>query len=297
MSPALRLTAALAAVYLIWGSTYLAMAYAVDGLPPLLAAALRFFSAGLFLHGYCRWRGVPAPTARQWWHALPIGLLMLVFGNGLVCIAVQDTPTGMAAVIIAVTPAMVVGLPWLAGGPRPRWPAIAGIVLGLAGVVILKGWDGPDSGQWWAVGLIVLACVGWAGGVLAMRRLDQPEDLLQRSALPMLLGGLCLALGGLARGEVGQLHAGPALLPALVATAYLSLCGSVIAYTAYLWLQRHAAPALATSNVYINPLIAVALGFVLRDEPLSAHLVAGGTLILVAVGLLTWDGVRSTAKG
>ncbi len=292
----LRLVAALLAVYVIWGSTYLAIAVAVEGLPPLTAAGLRFLPAGVLLLGWCGWRGVRWPTGRQWRHGLLVGVLMLGFGNGLVCVAEQHVASGMTAAIIAVAPILVVGLPWLAGGPRPSGWTIAGVLTGLAGVAGLSaGLGSGGHAPWWAVACVILATLSWVGALLLMPRLDLPEDLLMRSGMPMLLGGGSLLAVGAALGEPWRLTAGPALAPALAATGYLIVFGSLVAYTSYLWLQRHASPGLATSNVYVNPVIAIALGAWLRDEPLDLPLMAGCLVILVAVIMLTVDDVRRRA--
>lgn len=281
------LFAALSAVYVIWGSTYFAIAVAVRAVPPLLSAALRLVPAGALLFAAARIAGKPAPSAREWLGATPMGALMFGLGNGLVCIAERSVPSGVAAVVIAITPSFVVGIPWLLGGKRPRASALAGIALGLFGVVVLSYQSGPGSPiHPLGLGLVVTACLGWAIALLIAPRLPLSRDPLYGSALPMLTGGGLLLVASVALGDPARVEVGPALSRALVAIAYLTVFGSIVTYTAYIWLQRNVSPALATSNVYVNPVIALTLGWALDGEALGARAVVGSVIVLVAVALI-----------
>lgn len=295
LSRGVLLAAALCAVYLIWGSTYLAIAVAVRSIPPLLAAALRLVPAGALLFAFARVSGRASPSARDWLCATPLGFLMLGLGNGLVCMAERSVPSGVVAVVIAITPSFVVGIPWLLGGKRPRNTALAGIALGLFGVALLSWGAGsarPIDGL--GLALVVSACLSWAIALLLAPRLPLPKDPFYASALPMLTGGGFLAVASVLAGDLRRVHTGPELWPAAVAVAYLAVFGSIVAYTAYIWLQRNASAALATSNVYVNPVIALALGWALNGEPLGARAIFGSALVLVAVALIgRTDAARS----
>jgi drug/metabolite transporter (DMT)-like permease len=227
------------------------------------------------------------PSARHWLNATPLGFLMLGLGNGLVCMAERSVPSGVVAVVIAITPSFVVGIPWLFGGPRPRTGALVGIALGLLGVAVLS-WKSGSAHSIDGVGLalVVSACLSWAIALLLAPRLSLPSDPLYASALPMLTGGGALALASVFGGDLQRVHTGPELWPAALAIAYLAVFGSITAYTAYIWLQRNAPPALATSNVYVNPVIALALGWALNGEALGARALVGSALVLVAVALI-----------
>lgn len=275
---------ALAAVYVIWGSTYLGIAIAVAGLPALASAGVRHLAAGLLLLAILRLRGIPWPTWLAWRSGALLGVLMLVLGNGLVCVAQQHVPSGLAALILAVTPVFLVTGHWLLDGKRPRLLAIIGMALGCAGVAVLCA---PRSlvAPWWAYGLLLFAASSWTAGLLIAPRLAQTSHLLLRSAVQMICGGGVLVLIALANGE--QLPSPSAAPSAWLAVLYLAVFGSMIGYSAYLWLQQHTAPALATSNSYVNPLIALLLGATLNGEMINGRIGLGAALVIAAVALIT----------
>ncbi len=289
------LVTALLAVWLIWGSTYLAMAYVVDGLPPFLAASLRHASAGLLVLAALRLMGRSLPTLRQWGGAVLIGTLMLVLGNGVVFFALKAMPSGLATLLLAVTPAWVVLGTWCTGGKRPGALAVLGIIAGITGVALLCQ-PGSTSAPWWSYALVIFASWSWAAGVVLAPKVPQVPDLMTRVGAQMIAGGVVLLPIGVIAGE--RMHAAP--LTSWLAMGYLVLFGSIIAFTAYSWLQRHTSPALATSNNYVNPLVAVTLGTWLRDEPLTGHLIAAAVVILLAIALVVLDqrrGISGTGTG
>jgi drug/metabolite transporter (DMT)-like permease len=283
----LRRIVALAAVYVIWGSTYYAMRVAVHGLPAMGMGAARFLVAGAILLALARLGGARWPTARQWLASLPIGVLFFVGGNGLVAVAEQTLDSGLAAVVCATMP-LWAALGASATGERPSRREWLGLGLGFAGVVVLVG-DASTGGDPLHLALLVLAPISWAAGTILARRRPLPAGPTA-AALPMLTGGLAMLAVAAARGE--QL---PASAPAdaWIALAYLTVFGSLIAFSAYAWLLRHTRPAVATSYAYVNPVIAVLIGAALGGEVLGAGTLAASLLIVAAVALVVTHRRRS----
>lgn len=271
---------ALFALYVIWGSTYLGIAIAIDGIPPLLMAGSRFIIAGALMLTWQRWRGAPWPTARQWGNAAVIGALLLGGGNGGVTIAEQWVASGLAAVMIATVPLFSLLFAMLYG-QRPRALEWIGIALGFSGIVLLNA-DARLSGQPLGAALLLFAAASWAFGSVWSRRIDLPEGPMA-SAAEMLCGGLLmLVLGGL-RGE--RVTSMPPT-HALMAVGYLVLFGSLIAFSAYQYLLKTVRPALATSYAYANPVVAVLLGTVFLHEEITGRMVMAMVVILGAVGVV-----------
>jgi len=271
---------ALAILYLVWGSTYLAMRIAIEGIPPLLMAAIRFLAAGAALVAVMRLRGRPMPSARQWRNAGLTGLLLCTFGNGLVAISQQWVATSLAAVMVASTTLWTALFAGIAGKwPRPlEW---VGLLVGAAGVVVLN-LDGELRGSPLGTVLLILAPASWALGSVFAVKLEQPRGLMGSGA-QMLAGGLGLLLLALLRGDTADVHPSPRSLAALL---YLIIFGSLIAYSAYGYLLHTVRPALATSYAYVNPVVAMALGVSLGGEHVSTAGFVGGGLIISAVVLV-----------
>lgn len=266
---------ALLAVYVVWGSTYLAMHYALQGIPPLLMAGTRFTIAGALLYAFLRVRGEPAPTRAGWRAAAIVGALLLAGGNGVLAIGLElGVGTGLAALLVATVPllsAIFSGL-WGTWPTRREW---LGIVAGFLGVAWLQH-AGPVGTP--AAGLVVLvAAASWAYGSIWSRRLPLPPGLMS-SAAQMLAGGVLLLILGLARGE--RVVALPGT-QALWALAYLVVFGSFVAYSSYLYLLRTVRPALATSYAYVNPVVAVGLGVAFAGESMD---LAGFSAMLLTLG-------------
>jgi len=274
---------ALASVYLIWGSTYLAIDIAVDSLPPLGLGALRFLIAGVLLYAAVR-PFAARPTARQWGAATLVGGFLLAGGNGLVCVAEQRVPSGIAALIVATTPLWMALLTWSTGGARPGWRESLGIVFGLIGVALLGAGEGERIGL---VGVLMVlgAALSWAIGSLWSRRLKHAPSPWLATAMQMLAGGALLAALSLAL-EWPRIAAIEPTARSLWALAYLIAFGSIVGFGSYVYLLRCASPVVATSYAYVNPLVAVALGWLLNDELVDRGIAIPAALIIGAVLLI-----------
>lgn len=264
---------ALGAVYFIWGSTYLAMRVAVQGLPPFLMASTRFLLTGAVLLAALKVRGAPWPTRREWLYALPVGTLMFVLGNGTVAVAEQHISSGVAAVVCGTMPLWVGAMAPLFG-ERASAREWVGLTLGFLGVAVLGLGGELRAHPFYAV-ILFLAPVSWALGSLLARRLPLAKGLMS-AATQMLAGGVVMGFVSAAARE-GVPTSPPA--SALFAWAYLAVFGSLVAYSAYTYLLRNTRPAVATSYSYVNPVIAVLVGAGLGHEQV-------GPEILVAVGLI-----------
>ena len=284
-----RLIASLAAVYLIWSSTYLAMRIVVHDLPPLLSAALRFLLAGSVMMGYALYKGARVPTMRDWLRVLPVGAFLFVGGNGFVSIASQSIPSGGVAVVCALMP-LWVGVLGFIFGVRPTAREWFSLFVGFAGVVILLG--GPSlAGKPVHIVLVILSPMLWAAGSLLSRRtkdIGGEHAPLVGPSLQMLTGGTALAVLALVRGEHFPIDA-PAT--AWLGLAYLFVFGSVLGFTAYAWLLRNTRPTIATSYAYVNPILAVLIGAALYGEPLGWTTLIANILIVGAV-IVALSGAR-----
>jgi drug/metabolite transporter (DMT)-like permease len=277
-----KLIASLAAVYVIWSSTYLAMKIAMVDLPPLLMASMRFASAGLVLLLVARRRGVAWPTARDWMSVAPVGTLLFVGGNGFIAIAQGTIPSGATAVVAAMMPLWMAVLAVISG-ERPSRREWMSLVIGFGGILVLMG--GPSlAGDPLHIVLVLLAPAAWALGSIIARRLNTPatKDVFMLSAMEMITGGVSLLVIGALRGESIPHHVGA---ESWIALAYLWLAGSLIAFTAYSWLLRNTRPVVATSYAYVNPSLAVVLGAALGGEPLGATTIVANLLMVVAIYL------------
>ena len=280
------LVACLAIVYVVWGSTYLAIHFVVDGIPPLISSAIRNFCAGPILLAFLKLRGAPWPTWRQWRNGALIGFMMMGLGNGLVCVAETRVPSGLAALIIAGTPVFAILFAWGLFGVRPRLLEWLGIVLGLAGMGLLN-LDLHAAASPAYVAVLFVAGASWAAATVLQPRLDLPKGPMS-AAVQMLGGGASLVVMAAIHGE----RFDPATVPASSwwALAYLVVFGSLVAYTAFIYVIGHSRPALATSYAYVNPVVAVGLGALFAGEGVSAPIVAGMAVILLGVGLVMAGG-------
>lgn len=282
---------AFAAIYFIWGSTYLGIHYAIETIPPLLMAGARFLAAGGLLYVWARGRGAPRPAGARWRDALVVGGLLFLGGNGALVWAQQRVPSGVAAVLVATVPVWMVLLAWLwRGGTRPGGRVLLGLVLGLAGIVLLVG-PGRLAGSSRVdpLGALVLVAgsLSWAAGSLhpAGRRL--PTSRFLAPAMQLLAGGLLLLVAGTLRGELGAFGVSDVSARSLVAFAYLIGFGSIIAFSAYVWLLRVSAPARVATYAFVNPIVAVLLGWAVAGEALSLRIGAAAAVVVAAVVLVT----------
>lgn len=281
---------AFAAVYLIWGSTYLGIYYAIQTMPPLLMAGLRFSLAGALVYAYMRMQGDSRPTLAQWKNAIIVGGLLLCGGNGLICIAQQRVPTGIAALLVATVPLWMVLIDWsVFRGRKPTVSIAAGLALGLLGVIVLVDpwkWQGKPI-HFWSAALVLIACVSWAIGSLFSRRANLPKSFFLATGMQMLGGGGLLILAGTLRGEWSRVNLDAVSWQSIVAFAYLVVFGSIIGYSAYIWLLQNVSAAAVSTYAYVNPIVAVALGWLFLREPIGLNTLFAGGLILAAVVLIT----------
>jgi drug/metabolite transporter (DMT)-like permease len=288
------LLAAFAAVYLLWGSTYLAIKYAIVTMPPLLMAGARFVVAGsiLALAGRASADYEP-PTWAQWRTSLVVGALLLVGGNGMVVLAERNLPSSLAALLVASEPFWVVLLGWWwLGQARPSGRVVLGLLLGFGGVYLLVGEQltagaGASRAQLGGVGLVLLAAFSWAAGSIFGLRSPVPKSAVLASGMQMLAGGSLLLLLGTATGEWRGLDTSRFGLAAWLGWGYLVVFGSLVAFTAYSWLLKHAPPARVATYAYVNPVVAVLLGWAMLGEKLTPQMLAGAAVIVGSVVLIT----------
>ncbi|HEX7119286.1 MAG TPA: drug/metabolite exporter YedA [Longimicrobiales bacterium] len=288
-----RVLAAFAAVYMIWGSTYLAIRFAIETLPPFLMAGVRFLVAGVVMYVWVRLRGAPRPTRAEWMAATVIGALLLLGGNGAVVWAEQRVPSGVASLLVAIVPVWMVLLEWLRpGGTRPTLGVTAGLVVGFAGLALLVGPGefGGGAVDTVGAGVLVLGSLTWAVGSIYSRGAKLPSAPLLGTAMEMLAGGALLILAGLLTGEGSRLTLDAVTPRSVLALLYLIGFGSLIGYTAYVWLLKVSTPARASTYAYVNPVVAVFLGWVLADEPLTPRVLAAAAVIIGAVAVITTAG-------
>jgi drug/metabolite transporter (DMT)-like permease len=286
-----RLIAAFAVVYVIWGSTYLGIRYAVESIPPFLMAGSRHLAAGAILFSFALLRGAALPTAREWRDAAILGGLMLVIGNGGVTWAEQMIPSGVAALLVALTPLWMVLFDWgRPGGNRPHYLVGVGLVFGLAGVVLLarQQMSGPAAG--WAVAALLAASICWALGSIYNRSARKPAGSVLGVSLQMLTGGGVLLALATVRGEWSRFAFANVTPVSFWAWVYLTVAGSIIAYTAYVWLLHATTPARVATYAYVNPFIAVVLGVTIGREAFTRDVFFAGGLIIFAVVLVLRGG-------
>ncbi|MEU9254039.1 EamA family transporter [Streptomyces sp. NPDC048270] len=279
---------ALVVVYVVWGSTYLGIRIVVETMPPFLSAGARFITAGLLLAGVVAWRSGPAAlkaTRAQLGSAVLVGLLLILGGNGLVVLAETSVPSGLAALLVAAVPMWVVLL--RAGtGDRPPLRTLAGVLVGLAGLAVLTSPGLSGAVQLSGVLLVLVASVLWSLGSFSGSKLNLPENPFAGSAYQMLAGGVGGVVVGLLRGEHRGLDLAAYSTASWLALGYLTVFGSVVAFTAYAWLLRNAPLSLVSTYAYVNPVVAVALGALILSEALTWPIVLGGTIVVAAVGVI-----------
>lgn len=285
-----------AAVCLIWGTTYLAIRIALETIPPALVGGIRFTCAGVVLAAVLRLRGEPLPRRDAWPGVVLMGLLMLAIGNGAVVWAEQWIPSGVAALVVATTPFWLNGIDAVAGsGRRPSHLTWVGLVVGFAGVAVLVWPDltlGSTEGRLYLVGLVALqtASLGWSLGTLYARRHAEASGAIGSAALQMVAGGLIMLLIATLRGEWAHLRLTPR---SLAAEVYLTVAGSIVAYSAYVYVLKHLPLPIVSLYSYINPVIAVLLGAAVMGEPGGWHVVLAAALVLGGVVITRWPAERA----
>ncbi len=290
-----RIVLAFAAIYLIWGSTYLAIHFAIETIPPYLMGAVRFLIAGGLLYGVLRWRGVRAPSRRQWRAALIVGGLLLFGGNGGVMVAEQFVPSSLAALIVAMVPLWMVLLNWKWGDrARPNSGTALGVGLGVLGIVLISAPGAMAAGgEVNPIGLAILivASLSWSIGSLYSRRAALPANALLSTSMEMLMGGVLMMGAGLLLGQGGQIQLDHISFISIASLAYLVIFGSLIGFTAYVWLLKVTTPARVSTYAFVNPVVAVFLGWMLAGEELSPRILIAAAIIILAVMLITFNQV------
>ncbi len=291
-APRSRVLLAFASVYLIWGSTYLFMRFAVETLPPVAVAGVRYFLAGVILYAIASWRSAPEPRRIPWRGHAVVGTL-LTAGNGSVALAVQRIPSGVAALLVALTPCLMVLLEWWwRGGERPTTGVIAGLVLGIGGMLVLVGPRAFGGEPIDAIGAGIVFCgsAAWAVGSVYSRTLPRYESAVRTSAVQMLAGGTVVSLIALVTGDFGRLDPSAASFLSVFSFAYLILVGSLIGYSSYMYLLGVTSAARASTYAFVNPVVAVFLGAAFANEPVSPRVLVAGGIIVGAVALITLYG-------
>jgi drug/metabolite transporter (DMT)-like permease len=284
--------AGLLVLYVVWGSTYLGIAIAIDSIPPFTMAATRFLVAGLLLVALVaisRPAELRRPSRREVRDSVVVGILLAGVGNGFVTLGQQTVPSGVAALMIALMPVWLAILARIVFGDRLPRIVVAGIVIGFSGVAILAWPAGGPSGSLEPLGLllVLLAPIGWStGSLFAARRARQPRPALLATGIQMLGGGAALGLMGLATGETARFDPGAVTPESLAAVAYLTLIGSLLAYSTYAWLLSVAPVSMIATYAYVNPVVAVILGAIILHEPVTPRTLVAGAIIVVAVALI-----------
>jgi drug/metabolite transporter (DMT)-like permease len=283
------IAAAFATVYVVWGSTYLAIRFGVETIPPFLMAGTRHLSAGLLLYTWMRLRGGPRPQWRHWMSAAWIGGLLLLGGNGLVTWAEQRVPSGLAALIVSSVPIWMAVLEGAEKKTRPGAPVIVGLLLGMAGIVLLVA-PGRFAGNGHVdpLGAVALltAALSWSFGSLYARRAKLPSSTLMATAMEMIAGGTLLWLVGLAFGEGARLELSAVSLRSLLSLVYLIVFGSLLGFSAYIWILKVSTPARVSTYAYVNPIVAVSLGALFAGESITARVALAALVIVSAVALI-----------
>ena len=295
-APTRHLLLAFAAVYVVWGSTYLAIRFGVETIPPFILGGTRFLVAGLILTAVSRLRGAPAPKPAEWKAATISGVFMVVGGNGLVCWAELYVPSGLTALLVATVPLWLVAIARLGPDREVARPLeVLGLVLGLGGVIVLVGGSnsevgvgGASSDQVLLGALVILAAsLSWAiGSMYKPAGGPFPRLRCTETGLTMAAGGAVLLLIALGTGEFGRLSLGDISARSWWSLVYLTLFGSIVAFSAYMWLLRNVRPAAAGTYAYVNPVVALFLGWWLANETFTLPMLAGTVIIVAAVVLV-----------
>jgi len=297
-SPA-KIALGFAAVYILWGSTYLGIRFAVASLPPFFMAGIRHLIAGLLLYAIMRRRGAPRPTLANWRSATLLGGLLLLGGNGLVSAAEETVPSGITALMVAAVPFWMVLLNALEKRTAPRLSVLMGLVLGVVGLAILvfpTGGHAPDHVDPVGIAMLVAATFSWGVGSLYAHRAEMPSSTFLGIGMEMLAGGALLTLTGFLTGEGATLHLAAITSKSLLALGYLVIFGSLLGFSAYVWLLKVTTPARASTYAFVNPVIAVLLGWGLAGEVLTPRIALAGATIVAAVCLILYFGAAAKAR-
>jgi len=285
-----RIAFAFAAIYLVWGSTYLAIRYAIETIPPFLMAGTRFLLAGGALYLWSRLTGAERPSRAAWVATAVTGVLMLAIGNGAVTWSEQRIPSGLVALLVASVALWMVLLEFLRkNGTRPTRLSITGLLLGFGGVAVLIGpaaFTAARDVDVLAALVLMGASLSWAAGSIYSRVLPRPSSAAVGSGMQMLAGGIVLLIVGVSSGELGRLDVGGVTTRSLFALGYLTVFGSLVGFTAYAWLLRVCAPAAVATYAYVNPMVAMFLGWLIAGEEFGPRMIVAAVIILSGVALI-----------
>lgn len=286
----LKLGAAFLAIYIIWGSTYLAIRFVVETIPPFFMAGTRWIIAGLILYALTRTRSTLSPTSMHWKHAFVIGGFLLLGGNGAVAWAEQWVPSGLTSLLIATVPVWMVLLNSLHNRTRPSISVIVGLVLGFAGVTLLIGSIeniGENNMIILGATIIMFGSFLWATGSLYSRSKETSSSQLQAAAMQMIAGGILFLSASLITGEWTRVVLDQVSPRSMLSWLYLIVFGSIVAFSSYIWLLKQTTPARVSTHAYINPIVAMILGWVLADEALTSRNILAAIIIIISVAIIT----------
>jgi drug/metabolite transporter (DMT)-like permease len=291
-----HLVLAFAAIYLIWGSTYLAIRYAIETIPPLLMMGLRHLTAGLVLYAWVRLRGTPAPLRKYWKPAIIAGALFFLGGHGTLAWAEQQVPSGLAALLCATLPLWIVLLTRITGQKRNlEWSVMSGVLLGFLGVALLIGpaaLHGDSGISLLGFAMALLGALLWAVGTIYTQHVELPASASLSAAMQMIAGGATLCVTSMFAGESGRVHLAAITAKSVLSLAYLTMFGSLIAFSAFTWLHKVSSPTKNSTYAYVNPVVAVFLGWFLAGEAIGARTLLATSVILAGVALVS----RKTAS-
>jgi drug/metabolite transporter (DMT)-like permease len=286
-----QIIAAFASIYVIWGSTYLAIRYAIETIPPFLMGGARFLVSGALLYIWARYRGAPRPTRLHWRNAIIAGAFLLLGGNGAVIWAEQFVPSGLTALLVSILPFWLVIIEWLRPPrKRPSGAVLAGLVLGFVGIIVLVG-PGNVGGRGDVRPLgalvLILGSLAWAIGSFWSRDAKLPDSGLLTTGMEMLGGGVLLLIVGVLSGELSHFDVHHVSRASAIGLAYLVTFGSLLGFTSYIWLLDKVSPARLGTYAYVNPIVAVLLGWAIAGETLSARTAIAAVIVICAVALIT----------
>ena len=285
-------------IYVLWGSTYLGIRLAVETLPPFLMASARFLLAGILVAGWIACTGSFKATRRQWIDNSLIGGLLLLGGNGMVSWSEQKIPSGVATLVVSLGPLFIVLLDWAvfkfsrdkSRGTRPTWTTFVGVGLGIIGLVVLVA---PNLGQGnaqldpWRVGALVFACFAWSVGSIYTRYARTPAEPFTAAAIQMLTGSVWLLVVSVATGEPSHFDLAAVTSRSVFAWSYLVVAGSLVGFTTFVWLIKHSTPARVSTFAYVNPIVAVFLGWRVANETVGLRMLFAAAIIIAGVAIIT----------
>lgn len=294
----LLILAAFGAIYFIWGSTYLVNYFAIQDIPPFLMSGIRFGIAGSLLLAVSLFLGQPWPTAEHWKYGFITGFLFLALGTGLVVWAEQFIDTGLVALFVAFQPLVIVLMVWIRRGQRPAWNSFFGVALGVVGMILLVGQPKLIAGHqtWWGIAAIAIGILSWAFASLYVTEVNLPASRMQASAMQMVGAGIVLTLAGLLTGEGAAFDLAAVSLRGWLSFLYLIFAGSILAFSAFNYLLVRVAPERVSTSNYVNPVVAMFLGWAFNNEQVSGQSILAAGLLLGGVLFINSRFVRGRSE-